>query len=98
MTFSDFIQSFGIQMIFWLVNVATFCIYAWDKRRALLRQSRIPEALLLVLACIGGGVGALCAMFLFRHKIHNPKFYITVPIVTALQLIAYGFLLWLGAY
>lgn len=85
-----------IQWIFWMVNVITFFVYAWDKRKAIYHQSRIPEVVLLLLAFIGGSVGAMCAMFFFRHKIKNPKFYITVPILLIIQLAIYGYLCWVG--
>lgn len=90
----EYYFSIGAQWIFWLVNVLTFCVYAWDKRRALLSQRRIPEAILIIIAFLGGALGALCGMLLFRHKIRKPLFYITVPILTFLQLAVFGFLCW----
>lgn len=92
----DFYFSTGFQWIFWLVNVLTFCIYAWDKRKAMYKQRRIPEVVLLLLAFLGGALGAICAMLLFRHKVKNPKFYITIPILLVLQLAGYGVMCWTG--
>lgn len=86
--------SIGFQWIYWLINVLAFFIYAWDKRRAIFHQRRIPEVVLLLLAFIGGSLGSLCAMLLFKHKTKNPKFYITIPILLVIQLIVYGYLCW----
>lgn len=96
MSNDSYLISVGFQWIFWLVNVLSFCVYAWDKRRAIFHEKRIPEIVLLLLAFIGGSVGSLSAMLLFRHKIKNPKFYITVPILLILQLLIYGYLCWNG--
>ena len=88
--------SFGVQWLYWLMNVMTFCVYVWDKRKALLVQKRIPEVVLLLLAFVGGALGALCAMLMFRHKVRKPKFYVTVPILLLIQLVCYGILCWSG--
>lgn len=96
MSNDSYLISVGFQWIFWLVNVLSFCVYAWDKRRAIFHEKRIPEIVLLLLAFIGGSVGSLSAMLLFRHKTKNPKFYITVPILLILQLLVYGYLCWNG--
>ena len=86
--------SVGFQWIFWIINVVTFCTYAWDKRKAILGYKRIPEIVLLLLAFIGGAIGALCGMWLFRHKVKNPQFYITIPILLIIQLLGYGYMCW----
>lgn len=95
MLFSD-LNNFSIwfQWYFWLVNVFTFALYAWDKRQAYYQGRRVPEFVLLIFAFLGGALGALCSMWLFIHKTHKPLFYITVPIFLVLQLVAYAILCW----
>ena len=51
-----------------LINLVTFVIYGADKWKAKAGKRRVPEKTLLVLTLIGGSVGALFAMLLFRHK------------------------------
>ena len=46
---------------------------------------RIPEATLLMLAVIGGSIGAWCGMMLFRHKTKHWKFKLGVPVIILLQ-------------
>lgn len=62
------------------INVLAFFLYASDKHRACYDKRRIPEALLLGLAILGGAYGAGCGMLLFRHKTLHRSFLITIPI------------------
>ena len=50
------------------VNILTFLVYGIDKSKAKRKAWRISECTLLMLAVIGGSVGALFAMRLFHHK------------------------------
>ena len=65
------------------VNLLTLIVFGLDKRRAMVHRERIPEAALLGLAALGGSIGALAGMYLFRHKIRKRKFTIGVPLILA---------------
>ena len=69
-----------------LLTLITFWAYARDKRKSRKNLWRTPESTLLLLAFIGGAVGAFLGMLLCRHKIRKAKFYITVPILALLQI------------
>ncbi|MEE3485446.1 MAG: DUF1294 domain-containing protein [Bacteroidales bacterium] len=69
-----------------LLNVITFIVYAWDKRKAKKNSWRTPESTLLLLAVVGGSVGALLAMYMLRHKTQHKKFYIGVPVILVAQI------------
>lgn len=69
-----------------LVNLAAFALYGIDKRRAKRGKWRVPEAALLLIAVIGGSVGALAGMYLFRHKTRKPRFSVGVPVILAMQV------------
>ena len=56
------------------INILTFFVYFADKQRAKKGKWRIKEATLLTLALLGGSVGALAAMYTFRHKTQKLKF------------------------
>ncbi|MCB9919943.1 MAG: DUF1294 domain-containing protein [Planctomycetes bacterium] len=60
----------------WLLatNVLALAIYWLDKRKAVRRQRRIPEAQLLLVAACGGAPGAWLACSLFRHKTQKRSF------------------------
>ena len=68
------------------VNVLAFSVYGMDKHKAKAGQWRVPESQLLLLAAIGGSVGALMGMRTFHHKTRKPKFYIGVPVILGLQI------------
>lgn len=71
-----------------LINAAAFVLMLADKRKAKQGAWRIPEKTLLGMAAIGGSVGAIAGMYVFRHKTKHPKFYIGLPLILAAQIIA----------
>ena len=54
-------------LYFWIINILTFAVYAYDKHQAYYAKFRVPEFVLILLAVIGGAFGALIAMLMFRH-------------------------------
>jgi len=64
-----------------LVNVVTFFTYGIDKYKAKKGKWRISEATLLLMAFLGGSIGAWLGMKAFHHKTMHKKFYIGVPIL-----------------
>lgn len=68
------------------VNAAAFGAFWWDKQRARAGGRRIPENTLLMLALVGGSVGALSARHLFRHKTRKEPFRTMLYAIVALQL------------
>ncbi len=76
------------------VNILTFSLYAVDKRRARLHMWRIRESTLLILAALGGSLGALLGMHLLHHKTKHPKFYLLVPTLFLLHAAAFAYMFW----
>lgn len=82
-----------------LINVITFFVFGVDKWKAKRKEKkdtvrRVPERTLLLLAVLGGSVGALLGMKAWRHKTLHRAFRLGVPLILALQiLIPFG--LWL---
>ncbi len=77
-----------ISAVYLLVaTVATFAVYGWDKLCAKRGMWRVPEKILLLLAFLGGSVGAMVGMAIFRHKTLHLKFRYGVPLILILQLI-----------
>ena len=71
-----------------LVNAAGFLLMLVDKIKAKRNLWRIPEATLMGVAAIGGSIGAIAGMNLFRHKTRHVKFYIGLPVILSLQIVA----------
>lgn len=88
---STCIQTILHFMPLWLltINIITFFVYRSDKRRAIRKRWRIPERTLMFLALIGGSIGALAAMFIFRHKTRHTRFIIGVPVILLLHFSLY---------
>ncbi|HEY0605083.1 MAG TPA: DUF1294 domain-containing protein [Herpetosiphonaceae bacterium] len=80
-------ESFSLADL-WLIviNVVAFVIYGYDKTIAGRAWTRVPERLLLLLALVGGTVGALLAMLLFRHKTSKASFGLKFLLVILLQI------------
>ena len=76
------------------VNVVTFTVYGSDKRKARRGACRIPEKTLFLLPLLGGSVGALLGMKVFRHKTKHWYFVCGIPIVLLAQT-ALAVWLWL---
>lgn len=77
----------GIIVYLFGINLVALIFYGIDKRRAVRHQWRIPESTLLLLAAVGGGVGALLGMTLWHHKTRKWKFRILVPVFLILWIV-----------
>ena len=81
-------NSFDILILYVVVvNVLSFLMMGIDKRKAVKRAFRIPESTLFVLAIIGGSIGSIIGMHLFRHKTRHWYFLYGMPVILALQVI-----------
>ena len=63
-----------------VINVITFLVYGIDKWKAKQGSWRISEATLLLLAVIGGSIGALLGMQIWHHKTMHLKFILLAQI------------------
>ena len=57
-----------------------------DKRKAIRHQWRIPEATLFFIALLGGGLGSIVGMQLFRHKTRHWYFVWGMPAIFFTEL------------
>ena len=67
-------------------NILLFTLMAIDKQKAKLRQWRISEKTLLILALIGGSIGGILGMYTFRHKTKHWYFKYGMPAILILQI------------
>ena len=68
-----------------------------DKLKAKKRAFRIPEATLFIVAFIGGSIGSILGMYLFRHKTRHLSFVIGLPVILLIQ-VAFVVFLFFGPY
>ncbi|WP_020187201.1 DUF1294 domain-containing protein [Methylopila sp. 73B] len=80
------------------VNAAAFMAFVSDKARAGRGDWRIPERTLLMLAALGGSVGALAGQRLLRHKTWKEPFRSILDVIAmthgVLAGALCGWLLW----
>ena len=79
-------------MIYFLVvsNILTFIVFGVDKWYAKKCKRRVSELFLLSLTFLGGTLGALLSMMIFRHKTSKKSFILKLLIVIFIQLIIFG--------
>lgn len=68
------------------INVVTFFIYGIDKWKAKRSKWRITETSLLLLALLGGSIGAWLGMKAWHHKTLHKKFKYGIPLIFIIQL------------
>lgn len=68
------------------VNVVAFAAFGIDKYKAKRGLWRISEATLLLLAVVGGSIGALLGMRIWHHKTQHAKFRYGLPLIILAQI------------
>lgn len=68
------------------VNLVTFTVYGVDKAKARRGAWRVPEKTLFLLPLLGGSVGALMGMLVFRHKTKHWYFVWGIPLILLAQI------------
>ena len=68
------------------INIVTLIVYGIDKVKAMKGKWRISEATLLLLAIIGGSVGAWLGMKTWHHKTMHKKFKYGLPLILLAQI------------
>ena len=79
----------GITYLLWYlaaVNLVTFTVYGVDKAKARRGAWRVPEKTLFLLPLLGGSVGALLGMLIFRHKTKRWYFVWGIPLILLAQI------------
>ena len=86
----EYIEQVGIQKIviyLLVVNVLGFFMMGIDKWKAKNNGWRIPEKSLFTITALGGGIGTIVGMYIFRHKTQKPYFVIGLPAILILEII-----------
>ncbi len=70
-----------------LISLIGFILMGIDKYKAKKERWRIKELTLMIIAFLGGSIGILIGMVIFKHKINKKKFYIGVPLLYIFNII-----------
>ena len=74
------------------INAITFVVYGIDKYKAKKAKWRISEATLLLLAVLGGSIGAWMGMRVWHHKTMHKKFKYGIPALLLMQIALMAYL------
>lgn len=69
------------------INLITFITMYIDKKKAKWGEWRIKESTLFTLVFLGGGIGGIAGMYLFRHKTKKTRFVIGFPLILITEVI-----------
>ena len=75
-----------------VINVIVFFVYGIDKWKAKKSAWRISEAALLLMAALGGSVGAWLGMKVWHYKALHKKFKYGIPLILITQIVLSIFL------
>lgn len=70
-----------------IINALSCLLMLMDKIKAKRQAWRIPEKTLLGVCAIGGSLGGLVGMKLFRHKTLHPQFSLGIPVMLAVHVV-----------
>lgn len=82
---TNYIWYFVIYLI--VVNLIGILIMYIDKRKAMYGRWRIPEKTLIIVALLGGSIGCMIGMKIFRHKTQKIKFILGYPTILIAETI-----------
>ena len=85
------LKSFIIYIL--AINIITFLAMGLDKWKAKHDAWRIPEKSLFIITVLGGGIGTIAGMYIFRHKTKKTYFTIGFPTILILEIILVVYLL-----
>ena len=60
-----------------------------DKKKAENGKWRIQEKTIFMVTILGGGIGTILGMYIFRHKTKKLQFKIGLPVITILEIIGF---------
>ena len=72
-----------------IINIISFILYGLDKYKAIHNMWRIPEMVLISISFLGGGIGSILGMIIFRHKTKKLSF----KILNALSLLVFIYII-----
>lgn len=60
-----------------------------DKLKAKRGSRRIPENTLFMFTILGGGVGTILGIYIFKHKTKKKKFTVGMPIILTIEILLF---------
>ena len=70
-----------------IINIIGFFIMGIDKFKAQKGYWRTPEKTIFMITLLGGGIGTVAGMYVFRHKTKKLKFTIGLPTILISEIV-----------
>lgn len=88
-SFNDILKNKDRYFLYYyiFINVYAFILIWIDKYRSRNRKFRVRELIFFVVSIIGGALGSVMGMTVFRHKTQKESFYIGIPLIFILNII-----------
>ncbi len=78
-----------------LISVVAFAAMGIDKKKAEKHKWRVPEKVLFLFVLLGGGLGGILGMQIFRHKTKHWYFAVGFPLIAIIEYAAIIYLLFI---
>ncbi len=78
-----------------LISIVAFAAMGIDKKKAEKHKWRVPEKVLFLFVILGGGVGGILGMQVFRHKTKHWYFAVGFPLIAVIEYAAIIYLLFI---
>ena len=70
-----------------IINLIAFLAMWIDKQKAIKGKWRIKEGTLFTLVLLGGGIGGILGMYVFRHKTKKMYFTLGFPVIMIAEIV-----------
>lgn len=87
-TIQNIFTTKNIIIYFIIINIIGFLAMYIDKQKAKKGKWRIPEKTLFIITALGGGIGTIEGMYIFRHKTQKIAFVVGFPLITIIEAVA----------
>ncbi len=84
-------------LVLFSMSLFLFILMGVDKRRAKAEKRRVRERTLFLLALLGGALGGVVGMRVFRHKTKHASFVVGMPALLVLNLALAFLMIYFGA-
>lgn len=68
-----------------LINVLSFFLFKIDKKNSIIGKRRVSKLALCFVTLIGGTIGSLMSMQIYRHKTRKKSFIFKIVMIIAIQ-------------
>ena len=82
----------GLLVFLGFMNLFTFLLFGIDKWFAIKGLYRVSERNLFLSSLLGGSIGGVLGMFVFRHKLRKGSFKVTMLLILLIQFVGIAWL------